>query len=244
MDNFYRELRRLSRGWRWLKKLQWSGVGQAGKGINDVGEGELAIFCPTCPQPEINLPPDWQSDKNWKVYIRQLTADGNFKADHVRQKAGDADIWLSEGAGMMWTREKVQAFLNAAIVTKTKAPCDNQFRVIEQAMLLSKACDVTGIVAIACARHGCFAPNSLTYVLDPGGFWIPPAHPAGLRTSPAGLRTSPPASVLVPPDSPFLHRRIPDSRLIVAPRAPHITIQFLQGLLRLVLFGSPLASFV
>ena len=29
------------------------------------------------------------------------------------------------------------------------------------AMLLSKACDLTGIVAIACARHGCFAPNSV-----------------------------------------------------------------------------------
>lgn len=29
-------------------------------------------------------------------------------------------------------------------------------------MLISKACDITGIVAIACARHGCFAPNSLT----------------------------------------------------------------------------------
>jgi len=28
-------------------------------------------------------------------------------------------------------------------------------------MLLSKACDITGIVAMACARHGCFAPNSL-----------------------------------------------------------------------------------
>jgi len=28
-------------------------------------------------------------------------------------------------------------------------------------MLQSKACDVTGIVAIACARHGCFAPNSV-----------------------------------------------------------------------------------
>ncbi|GLB43130.1 hypothetical protein LshimejAT787_1300310 [Lyophyllum shimeji] len=54
----------------------------------------------------------------------------------------------------------------------------------------------------------------------------------------------PPASVLIPPDSSFPHRRIPDSRLIVAPRVPHVTIQFLQGLLRLVLFGSPLASFV
>ena len=28
--------------------------------------------------------------------------------------------------------------------------------------MLSKACDITGIVAIACARHGCFAPNSIS----------------------------------------------------------------------------------
>jgi hypothetical protein len=26
---------------------------------------------------------------------------------------------------------------------------------------MSKACDITGIVAVACARHGCFAPNSI-----------------------------------------------------------------------------------
>ena len=29
-------------------------------------------------------------------------------------------------------------------------------------MLLSKACNITGIVALACARHGCFAPNSIS----------------------------------------------------------------------------------
>ncbi|GLB43980.1 hypothetical protein LshimejAT787_1501640 [Lyophyllum shimeji] len=58
---------------------------------------------------------------------------------------------------------------------------------------------------------------------------IPPAS--------AGLRTSPPASVLIPPDSSFLHRRISDSRLIVAPRVPHITIQFLQGKGSLDLFS-------
>ena len=28
-------------------------------------------------------------------------------------------------------------------------------------MMRSKACDITGIVAVACARHGCFAPNSI-----------------------------------------------------------------------------------
>jgi Kyakuja-Dileera-Zisupton transposase len=45
--------------------------------------------------------------------------------------------------------------------TFQKAPCENQFRAIELSMLGSKACDVTGVVAIACARHGCFAPNSI-----------------------------------------------------------------------------------
>ncbi|GLB38770.1 hypothetical protein LshimejAT787_0506350 [Lyophyllum shimeji] len=74
-------------------------------------------------------------------------------------------------------------------------------------------------------------------VLDPGGFWIPPAHPAGLRRPPYFPRRPPPASVLIPPDSSFLHRRIPDSRLIVAPRVPHITIQFLQGKGSLDLFS-------
>lgn len=42
-----------------------------------------------------------------------------------------------------------------------RAPCENNFRAIELGLLQSKACDVRGIVAIACARHGCFAPNSV-----------------------------------------------------------------------------------
>jgi hypothetical protein len=46
-------------------------------------------------------------------------------------------------------------------VSPQKAPCENNFRAIQQAALSSKACDITGIVAIACACHGCFAPNSI-----------------------------------------------------------------------------------
>jgi len=42
-----------------------------------------------------------------------------------------------------------------------KAPCANNFRAIKQAMRFSKACDITGIVSVACTRHGCFAPNSI-----------------------------------------------------------------------------------
>ena len=42
-----------------------------------------------------------------------------------------------------------------------KAPCENRFQALMNALLSSKACDITGIIAIACARHGCYAPNSL-----------------------------------------------------------------------------------
>ena len=42
-----------------------------------------------------------------------------------------------------------------------RAPCEKNFHAIEQAMQYSKACDITSIVAVACAQHGCFVPNSI-----------------------------------------------------------------------------------
>jgi hypothetical protein len=48
------------------------------------------------------------------VYKRIFVADGNFKADHVRQKTNDGDIWLSEGAGMIPKRDEYREFLETA----------------------------------------------------------------------------------------------------------------------------------
>jgi len=110
-----------------------------------------------------------------------LTGDGNYKADHVAQPpaSNDKDVWLGEGGGMMPRRTEYRAFLKTALERHTvctffladgildadscmqKAPCENTFRAITNAVLASKACDITGVVAIACARHGCYAPNSI-----------------------------------------------------------------------------------
>ena len=32
------------------------------------------------------------------VYMRSFVADGNFKADHLKQKTDDTDVWLTNGA--------------------------------------------------------------------------------------------------------------------------------------------------
>lgn len=42
-------------------------------------------------------------------------ADGNFKADHIRQKSEVDDVWLSEGSGMIPKREEYFSFLATAI---------------------------------------------------------------------------------------------------------------------------------
>ena len=60
--DLYKEFRRMSRIWRWMKRLKWAGFGNNTKKCSEVKPGELTVFCPTCPQPGINLPDNWKDD--------------------------------------------------------------------------------------------------------------------------------------------------------------------------------------
>jgi hypothetical protein len=112
--NLYHELRRLSRLWRWVKKLKWAGYAQrVGQPITP-NRGDLGNFCPACPQIGINVETNWLSDPNRWVYRRIITADGNFKADHVRQNSPAEDVWLSDGLGMTTKRSDYNTFLETA----------------------------------------------------------------------------------------------------------------------------------
>ncbi|KAH9481115.1 hypothetical protein JR316_0005635 [Psilocybe cubensis] len=160
--NLYNKFRRMTRLWRWMKKLKWAGfAGHNGRSALDVKKGELAVFCPACPQPGINLDENWKDDKNRWVYKRIFVADGNFKANHVCTEKPSQDVWLSEGSGMIPKRTEYTEFLKSAIEALTGAPCENTFRAIQNLLLSSSSCDITGVVGIACARHSCYAPNAL-----------------------------------------------------------------------------------
>jgi hypothetical protein len=67
VPDLYREFRRMSRIWRWMKKLKWAGYSGTNKKVQEVGRGDLAIFCPACPQPGINLPENWKEDSARQV---------------------------------------------------------------------------------------------------------------------------------------------------------------------------------
>jgi len=60
--NFYHELRRLSRTWRWMKRLKWAGIGHKQTDAMKPALGELSVFCPACPQIGINVAANWLDD--------------------------------------------------------------------------------------------------------------------------------------------------------------------------------------
>jgi len=60
--DLYREFRRMSRIWRWMKRLKWAGYGFPKRKVAEVKKGELANFCPACPQPGINIPDNWRDN--------------------------------------------------------------------------------------------------------------------------------------------------------------------------------------
>ena len=156
--------------------------------------GALAIFCPACPQPGINLPQGWESDprryqifilliivmlimSRW-LYTRSIVIDGNFAAENLKMKQPEGDVALSPGGRYMVEPQryklhlmtgkevrqvglhKVWMMLQLKHYILQKSLCSDHKAVNyvnnSQAHLRS-----TGIGAVACARHGCFFPDSV-----------------------------------------------------------------------------------
>lgn len=49
------------REWRHLMMLKRAGRGHDPTGAAGTAEGELAVECPACPKPGVNLPDGWES---------------------------------------------------------------------------------------------------------------------------------------------------------------------------------------
>jgi hypothetical protein len=174
MKDRYRELIRVSRQ---MRKLQVSKQFGAVYG-SSASHGNLAIFCPSCPQPGINLPPDWKDLPDW-VTRRTITVDGNFHADHIKMRRPDMDVMLTNGQGYMVDAIGYQEYISAAkeprVVSSNILPCDSIFtyltnqrstcrnhRAVNGANTDNRRnLDATGVVACCCARHGCFIPTSV-----------------------------------------------------------------------------------
>ncbi|KAI6132442.1 hypothetical protein EDD16DRAFT_1699581 [Pisolithus croceorrhizus] len=70
------------REWLPWRAGKWFGFGHDAE--KDPGDGGLALFCPACPQPGLNLPADWKVQYNRDTVMRQYVIDGDFTAQHMK----------------------------------------------------------------------------------------------------------------------------------------------------------------
>ncbi|KAH8990628.1 hypothetical protein EDB86DRAFT_3080255 [Lactarius hatsudake] len=139
VPNLYKQLLRASRQWRDLKNRIQSGLGHQPDGDSTI-DGSMAIFCPACPHPGINLPENW-------------------KERYHDDPTGDVDLPLSAGMAFMANPNSYKAHLHSGQEIVQPSTC-NTYRAIEQANSSRPHLDVTGIGATACC-HGFFVPTSV-----------------------------------------------------------------------------------
>ncbi|KAG2066885.1 hypothetical protein BDR04DRAFT_1028962, partial [Suillus decipiens] len=143
--------------WRQLKTMKWHGFGHRS---DDPKAGDLALFCPACPQPGINMSMSGDdSFDDWK-YTWSFVMDGNFKAEHLHPIKPHDEVWLSDGLGFMVGKDRYKLHLSEASDTVEKLSCNNYWA-INQANVVQHKLESTGIRGVACARHGCFTPHSM-----------------------------------------------------------------------------------
>ena len=63
--------------WRHLRMLKRGGRSYDATGIDGTSPGELAVLCPACPIPSVNLPPNWESAGKDLEYMN-MRPESNF----------------------------------------------------------------------------------------------------------------------------------------------------------------------
>jgi hypothetical protein len=125
----YRALFRMSIQWRHLKLLKWGGRGHDPSGVVGTKSGELAVVCPSCPHPGINLPDGWEdapiemryvilkspcflfSCPTRFLYMVFIAMDANFRLKNQLVSNYSQDPGLGIGWAYMLPREDYEGYV-------------------------------------------------------------------------------------------------------------------------------------
>ncbi|KAJ7444150.1 hypothetical protein B0H11DRAFT_1931307, partial [Mycena galericulata] len=143
--------------------LKRAGRGHDPAGVEATEPGELAIRCPCCPEPGVNLPEDWHSAsaEDQYLYILFIALDACFrlKATNGVEPAQGSAL----GAGWAYLVEHVpyRKFLATATDQKEMNTCSGLAALDHANTKFSRGYYSTGVGMGVCARHEFVQPNGV-----------------------------------------------------------------------------------
>ncbi|KAF7321207.1 hypothetical protein HMN09_00209300 [Mycena chlorophos] len=146
-----------------LKPVSRAGRGHAADGVAGTGIGELALRCPACPRPGVNLPEDWQTrgEANAGLYILYIAIDACFRLKRRAISSVLRDPALVPGWAYFVEPEPYRQYLLTVRDQKEISTC-NGLRALDYAN--TKFCrgySTTGVAMCVCARHEFVLPNGV-----------------------------------------------------------------------------------
>ncbi|KAF7377196.1 CxC2 domain-containing protein [Mycena sanguinolenta] len=113
LPNRYREFLRMTRAYRNLLMLKCGGRGHDPGGVNGTQAGELAIQCPACPRPGVNLPKGWENTPKEKrfLYILFLALEACFRLKRRLVSSDLRDLGLGTGWAYFVENEPYRQYL-------------------------------------------------------------------------------------------------------------------------------------
>ncbi|KAF7331418.1 CxC2 domain-containing protein [Mycena kentingensis (nom. inval.)] len=159
----YKVFLRVARQYRHIMMLKRGGRGHDRQGVLGTALGELAIRCPVCPRPDVNLPEGWQDatpeDRFLYTFFVALDACFRLKRRLISSLAKDPP----SGPAWAYMTELVsyERFLASVTEQDDMSTCSGLAAVEQANTKFSRGYAVTGVGMGVCARHEFVLPNSV-----------------------------------------------------------------------------------
>ncbi|KAJ7862019.1 hypothetical protein B0H14DRAFT_3444990 [Mycena olivaceomarginata] len=157
----YQVFIRICREYRHLLLLKRGGRGHDPGGAKATKSGELAVQCPACPRPGVNLPDDWEmaTDEDKFLYIIFFALDACFRLKCLMVSSELKDPGLGTGWAYMLENTPFREYLLTVTDQKEMTTCSGLAALDYANTKFSRGYSTTGVGMGVCARHEFVQPN-------------------------------------------------------------------------------------
>ncbi|KAJ7787465.1 hypothetical protein B0H14DRAFT_2399414 [Mycena olivaceomarginata] len=144
------------RQWRHLVMLKHGGRGNNGdRLVAETKPGELAVVCPACPQPGVNLPADWESASGEErfLYILYIAIDACFRLKRRLVSSEKKDPGLGTGWSYFTEDPPFRKYLLSVTDQKEMSTCSGLAALDYANTKFLRGYGSTGVGLGVCARH-------------------------------------------------------------------------------------------
>ncbi|KAJ7020502.1 hypothetical protein C8F04DRAFT_1274966 [Mycena alexandri] len=161
----YHEFIRMCRQWFHLILLKHGAraIAYSPSGVEGTAEGELAVLCPGCPRPGVNLPEGWEgaTPEHRFLYTLFIALDACFRLKRrlVSNELRDPD--LGSGWAYMVETTKYREYLRGVTDQKEMNTCSGLAALDYANTKFSRGYSTTGVGMGVCGRHEFVQPNGV-----------------------------------------------------------------------------------